>query len=104
GGAAPGRLTHACAAPAGRTVEEVRMGPLEGVRIVEFDAIGPVPLAAMLLADMGADIVRIVRPGGQSAYADTGGSILERGRVAVELDMKLEDGRRAALALTERAD
>lgn len=39
-----------------------RSGPLVGVRIIEIDAIGPVPLAAMLLADMGADIVRVARP------------------------------------------
>ena len=38
------------------------MGPLHGLRVLEFDAIGPVPWAAMMLADMGADVLRIARP------------------------------------------
>lgn len=80
------------------------MGPLADVRILEFDAIGPVPLAAMLLSDMGADIVRIARAGGQSAYEDVGGAILNRGRQAVELDLKSAAGRQDALALVGRAD
>ena len=43
------------------------MGPLQGVRIVEFAGIGPGPFAAMLLADMGADVIRIDRKGGRDA-------------------------------------
>lgn len=80
------------------------MGPLDGLRIVEFDAIGPVPLCATMLADMGADIVRIVRAGGQAAYEDVGGAILNRGRSAVELDLKSEEDRELALRLIEKAD
>ncbi|PWW03828.1 alpha-methylacyl-CoA racemase [Hoeflea marina] len=80
------------------------MGPLEGIRVVEFDAIGPVPLCAMLLADMGADIVRIARPGGQAAFEDLGEAILHRGRAGVELDLKQAADREAALALVEMAD
>lgn len=80
------------------------MGPLEGIRVVEFDAIGPVPLCAMLLADMGADIVRIARAGGQVAYEDLGEAILHRGRCGVELDLKQAGDREAALALVDKAD
>ena len=78
-------------------------GPLAGVRIVEFDAIGPLPLAAMLLADMGADVVRITRPKtGGEAWDDVGGSVLHRSRTAVELDLKADSAQ--ALALVARAD
>ena len=80
------------------------MGPLQGVRIVEFDAIGPVPLCATMLADMGADIVRIVRAGGQAAYDDVGGAILHRGRSALELDLKSEADRGTALQLVGKAE
>lgn len=80
------------------------MGPLQGVRIVEFDAIGPVPLCATMLADMGADIVRIVRAGGQAAYEDVGGAILNRGRSALELDLKSEADRETALQLMGKAE
>jgi alpha-methylacyl-CoA racemase len=49
--------------------EPGQSGPLAGVRIVEFAGIGPGPFAAMLLADMGAEIVRIDRPGGADPYS-----------------------------------
>ena len=45
-------------------------GPLSGLRVVEFAGIGPGPFAAMLLADMGADVVRIDRPGTQARATD----------------------------------
>src|SRR3978361_2193524 len=47
----------------GRNMEEAEMGPLAGVKIVEFTGIGPAPMAAMMLADMGATIIRIDRTG-----------------------------------------
>jgi len=76
-------------------------GPLAGLRIVELAAIGPVPFAAMLFADMGADVVRIVRPGTPPLAAH---DIVERGRRVVELDLKSEGGVAAAMALIEHAD
>jgi alpha-methylacyl-CoA racemase len=79
-------------------------GPLDGVRIIEMDAIGPVPLASMILADLGADVVRIERPGGQSAYDSLGEDIVHRGRLRVELDLKQPDGLSHALALIDHAD
>ena len=49
----------------------LNVGPLAGVRIVEIGGIGPGPFAAMLLADLGADVVRVDRPGGPSARPRT---------------------------------
>lgn len=78
-------------------------GPLAGVVILEFDAIGPVPFAAMMLGDMGAQIVRIVRPG--RAYSPSAdGPALGRGRRSVALDLKTGQGRADALALVATAD
>lgn len=81
-------------------------GPLAGIRIVEIDAIGPVPLAAMLLADMGADIVRVARPlsAGVGDWEDVGGDILHRSRTVTYLDLKREDDRARLLDLIACAD
>jgi alpha-methylacyl-CoA racemase len=71
---------------------------------VEFDAIGPVPLCGMILADMGADVVRIVRATNNAPYDTSGDAILHRGRTRVALDLKSDMGRAAALALIEHAE
>jgi alpha-methylacyl-CoA racemase len=76
-------------------------GPLSGLRVVEFAGIGPVPFAAMLLADMGADIVRIVRP---DTPALDKHDIVERGRRVVPVNLKSAEGRESALLLLERAE
>jgi alpha-methylacyl-CoA racemase len=75
-----------------------RGGPLAGVRIVEMEAIGPVPLAAMILADLGADVVRLVRHGAQAI------PVLNRSRATVEADLKTSEGLEAARALIDQAD
>ena len=77
------------------------MGPLWGVRVVEFAGIGPGPFAAMLLSDMGAEVIRIDRKGGRTPSK---GEITYRGRRALALDMKKADAVEAALKLIERAD
>jgi alpha-methylacyl-CoA racemase len=77
------------------------MGPLSGIRIVEFAGIGPGPFAAMLLSDMGAEVVRIDRKGGRSPSK---GEVTFRGRSAVALDLKKAEAVEAALKLIERAD
>jgi alpha-methylacyl-CoA racemase len=77
------------------------MGPLQGIRIVEFAGIGPGPFTAMLLSDMGADIVRIDRKGGRSP-AKT--EVTFRGRSAIALDIKKPEAVEAALKLIEQAD
>lgn len=77
-------------------------GVLAGLKVLEFAAIGPVPWAGMLLADLGASIVRVERPG-SAAEADTLGAV-RRGRMQVELDLKSSEGREAACRLIEKAD
>lgn len=79
-------------------------GPLAGIRIVEMDAIGPVPLGAMILADLGADVVRIERPGGQSVHDNLGEDIVHRGRLRVALNLKQATDRDQALDLVSRCD
>ncbi|CAH1663544.1 MULTISPECIES: CaiB/BaiF CoA-transferase family protein [unclassified Chelatococcus] len=79
-------------------------GILSGVKIVEFDGLGPIPLCAMMLADHGAEIVRIVRPGSPVTDNEVGGAILHRNRASVELDLKSPSDRARALDLVARAD
>lgn len=78
-------------------------GPLTGVRVVEFDAIGPVPLAGMILADYGCDVVRIMRPGRvEGPSAD--GVIIGRGRRCLTLDLKSPADRQTALRMISHAE
>ncbi|MBU6442648.1 MAG: CoA transferase [Alphaproteobacteria bacterium] len=77
------------------------MGPLAGIRIVEFVGLGPGPFAAMLLSDMGAEVIRIDRKGTRTPHK---GEIWCRGRAAVALDMKKPEAVEAALRLIEKAD
>ncbi|CAG2146632.1 Succinyl-CoA--L-malate CoA-transferase beta subunit [Cupriavidus yeoncheonensis] len=85
------------------------MGVLSGIRVVEFEAIGPGPFGAMLLADMGADVVRIDRPQPPADLGPKGNGgkrvdVTGRGRRSVTLDLKRPDAQRAALELVARAD
>jgi alpha-methylacyl-CoA racemase len=77
------------------------MGPLQGIKVVEFAGIGPGPFTAMLLSDMGADVVRIDRKGGRTPSK---GEITYRGRPAIALDIKKPEAVEAALKLIESAD
>lgn len=79
-------------------------GPLDGVRIVELAGIGPGPYACMLLADAGADVLRIDR--GPAAPADSGPSwdFLSRSRPSVAVDLKHPDGAGLVLDLVAEAD
>jgi alpha-methylacyl-CoA racemase len=83
-----------------------RGGPLAGVRVVELAGIGPSPFAAMLLADLGADVIRVDRPGLSPLPVplDPERDLLRRGRPSVALDLKHPDGLGAALHLVEQAD
>ena len=78
------------------------MGPLHGARVVELAALGPVPFAAMLLADLGADVVRVDRQG--RAGADPRAYVLHRGRRSIAVDLKVPAGREVVLRLVEGAD
>jgi alpha-methylacyl-CoA racemase len=75
-------------------------GPLVGVRIVEFQGIGPAPFCGMLMADLGADVVRIDRKGTQPG-ADF---IMGRGKRSIAIDLKHADGVEAALSIMAKAD
>ncbi|MFH8366896.1 CaiB/BaiF CoA transferase family protein [Streptomyces sp. NPDC018031] len=79
-------------------------GPLAGVRVVELAGIGPGPFAAMLLADLGADVVRIDRPGGPGLRMDPDRDITNRNKRSVLIDLKAPTGPAAVLDLVERAD
>ncbi|MFF5489781.1 CaiB/BaiF CoA transferase family protein [Streptomyces virginiae] len=79
-------------------------GPLAGVRVVELAGIGPGPFAAMLLADLGADVVRVDRPGGGGLAVDPAYDVTNRGKRSVLLDLKSADGPARVLDLVERAD
>jgi alpha-methylacyl-CoA racemase len=81
-------------------------GPLAGVRVIEMACIGPGPFAGMLLADMGADIVRVDRPeriGGRRGDAESH-LVLDRGRRSIAVDLKHPDGPDTVLRLAEGAD
>ncbi|HEX3930254.1 MAG TPA: CaiB/BaiF CoA-transferase family protein [Nocardioides sp.] len=78
-------------------------GPLRGVKVVELAGIGPGPHACMILADLGADVIRVDRPGGQ-ALTGGGHDLLNRGRPSVALDLKHPDAVATVLDLVERAD
>ncbi|HEY2561931.1 MAG TPA: CaiB/BaiF CoA-transferase family protein [Caldimonas sp.] len=81
-------------------------GPLAGLRVLEFEAIGPGPFAGMMLADMGADVLLVDRPGdadlgfGRERRFD----VMLRGRRSIVLDLKSASGVAAALSLCEKAD
>ncbi|MER5382669.1 CaiB/BaiF CoA-transferase family protein [Streptomyces sp. NPDC002688] len=79
-------------------------GPLTGVRVVELAGIGPGPFAAMLLADLGADVVRVDRPGGPGLGVDPAHDVTNRNKRSVIIDLKAEDGAARVLDLAERAD
>ncbi|MEV8427437.1 CaiB/BaiF CoA transferase family protein [Streptomyces chartreusis] len=79
-------------------------GPLTGVRVVELAGIGPGPFAAMLLADLGADVVRVDRPGGTGLAIDTEYDITNRNKRSVIIDLKSPDGPARVLDLAARAD
>ncbi|MDE2277892.1 MAG: CoA transferase, partial [Burkholderiales bacterium] len=82
------------------------MGPLNGLRVVEIASIGPGPMCGMLLADLGAEVVRIDRlvPSGLGLAMGRRHEVNARGRRSIALDLKAAGGRAAALRLIDRAD
>ena len=81
-------------------------GPLAGIKVLEFESIGPAPFAGMLLADMGADVLVIDRPEGtdlglkRERWYDT----MMRGKRSVTLDMKVTTSKEVVYSLAEKAD
>jgi alpha-methylacyl-CoA racemase len=82
------------------------MKPLDGVRIVEFEGIGPGPVAGLMLAGMGAEVTVVARPGPGAVAQHLGGgdNPLRRGKTALEIDLKADGGVERALALVAQAD
>ena len=85
------------------------MGPLQGIKVVEFAALGPAPMGAMLLADLGAEVLRIERKSSVSGRPiadlfDPKIDILNRSRRVVALNMKQPEAIETALRLIEQAD
>src|ERR1700753_4049287 len=80
--------------------------PLRGVRVVESAGLGPLPLCAMLLADLGASVIRIDQPRSseKGVGVDTSRSMLHRGRSVTAIDLKSESGRAALRAMLAAAD
>jgi alpha-methylacyl-CoA racemase len=87
-------------------MEEALMGPLAGVRVVEFAGLGPGPFCGMLLADLGADVVRIDRRAGRGGLIGALGatSLLDRGKRSIALDLKDAADLEVVRALLARAD
>ena len=92
--------TPAGAAAAADQSAPVRRGPLAGMRVLEFAGLGPAPFCAMLLSDLGADVLCIDRPGTTYIASD----VEARGRTRVQLDLKDPAATGAGAALAERAD
>ncbi|MFK8020189.1 MAG: CaiB/BaiF CoA transferase family protein [Pseudomonadales bacterium] len=82
------------------------MGPLHGTTIIEIVGLGPAPFAAMMLADMGADVIRIDRPGGGTFgdYDQPQLDLLNRGKRSVCVNLKTADGVETVKRMVEKAD
>ena len=78
----------------------VMVGPLSGLMIIEMAGLGPGPFAAMMLADHGAQVIRVERPGNLAIPNDP----LTRSRRSIKLDVKRESGREVVRRLSARAD
>ncbi|GIJ31389.1 alpha-methylacyl-CoA racemase [Micromonospora sediminimaris] len=85
---------------------DLATGPLSGVRVVELAGIGPGPFAAMMLADLGADVIRVdrVTEVDATAFGTPHPDLLNRGRRSIGVDLKSADGREVVLALVRDAD
>ncbi len=79
-------------------------GPLDGYRVIEIAGIGPGPFAAMMLADMGAEVLRVERAQAARGSGGPNRDLLQRGRRNVAIDLKHPDGVATLLDLVERAD
>src|ERR1700677_4857653 len=83
---------------------DTKGGPLSGVRVVELAGIGPGPFCGMLLADLGAEVIRVDRPTGNSPDLPPTRDVAGRGKRSVVVDLKDERGLSIALRLVSAAD
>jgi alpha-methylacyl-CoA racemase len=79
-------------------------GPIAGIRVIELAGIGPAPYACMLLADLGAEVLRLERPAGTLSRVLGGYDILSRGRRSVAIDLKGDGARDLVLDLVRSGD
>jgi alpha-methylacyl-CoA racemase len=79
-------------------------GPLDGTRVLEFAGLGPAPFGCMVLADHGAHVLRVERPGGGTALLPSEHEVTNRGRATITLDLRSPEGHARALELAARAD
>lgn len=80
-------------------------GPLRGLRVVELVGLGPAPYAAMLLSDLGAEVIRVDRPAAvETASSESVNDVVARGRRSIAVDLKAPRGQELVLDLVERAD
>ncbi len=80
------------------------MGPLDGIRIIELAGIGPTPFAGMMFSDMGAEVIRVDRPGGSGNPVASVDGPMERGKKSVVADLKQPEGVEVVLSLAASAD
>lgn len=79
-------------------------GPLHGLVVTELAGLGPAPFCGMVLADLGATVVKLDRVGGGGLFADSRHDVLDRGKQAVAVDLKQPDGREVVLRSVERSE
>ncbi|HVU74125.1 MAG TPA: CaiB/BaiF CoA-transferase family protein [Mycobacteriales bacterium] len=79
-------------------------GPLDGLKVVELAGLGPAPFAAMVLAGLGADIIRVDRPVKVDRFSDPRNDLLNRGRPCIAVDLKNPEGVDAVRRLCDAAD
>ena len=79
-------------------------GPLAGVRVVELAGIGPGPFCGMLLADLGAEVIQVDRPGGPTTPVPRGTDVTSRGKRRVVVDLKHPRGAEVVLRLAAASD
>ncbi|MGO4384499.1 CaiB/BaiF CoA transferase family protein [Specibacter sp. RAF43] len=79
-------------------------GPLKGLKVLELSGLGPGPFAAMLLGDLGANVLQIERPGGAASLMQPGNDPMRRNKQAVTIDVRTPEGLEMVLDLAESAD
>src|ERR1700687_1153833 len=80
------------------------MGPLAGIKVIEMAGLAPGPFGAMMLADMGAEVLRIARPDAPEAKPGAKPNLFNRKRRAIALDIKSKDGLATLRRLIASAD
>lgn len=86
------------------TTATVGGGPLSGVKVIELTGLAPAPFGCMVLADLGAEVIRVDRGGSGGGGLMAPSGVLDRSRKSIAVDLKTEGGREILLRLVETAD